>query len=96
MRPQEHFEAMERRRKEQESAQWREGYKARAEIEGTISQGVRGFGLRQTRYQGQAKTHLQNVAIAAAINIERAVSWLWGEKPEQTRVSRFAALAQSA
>ena len=96
LRPREHFEAMERRRTEQESAEWREGYKARAGIEGTISQGVRGFGLRQTRYRGQAKTHLQNMAIAAALNIERAVHWLCGEKPEKTRVSRFAALAKSA
>ena len=38
-------------------------------IEGTISQAVRAFGLRQTRYRELAKTHLQNLAIAAAMNI---------------------------
>ena len=40
-----------------------------------------------------AKTHLQHIAIAAAINIDRLVAWL-AERPQaQTRTSRFAALA---
>lgn len=68
-------------------------YKRRAGVEGTLSQGVRAFGLRRTRYWGVAKTHLQHVAIAAAINIDRIVAWL-DERPQaMTRISRFAALA---
>ena len=68
-------------------------YKRRAGVEGTLSQGVRAFGLRRTRYWGVAKTHLQHVAIAAAINIDRLVAWL-DERPRAlTRISRFAALA---
>jgi transposase len=40
-----------------------------------------------------AKTHVQHVAIAAAINIDRSVAWR-NERPRaQTRTSRFAALA---
>jgi len=31
-----------------------------AGVEGTISQAVRGFGLRRSRYVGQAKTHLKH------------------------------------
>jgi len=57
--------------------------------------GVRAFGLRQSRYRGLAKTRLQNVAIAAAMNLDRIVNWLNGIPKATTRVSRFAALAQS-
>jgi transposase len=68
-------------------------YGRRAGIEGTLSQGVRAFGMRRTRYRGVAKVHLQNVAIAAAINIDRVVAWLEGCPRAHTRTSRFAALA---
>ena len=67
--------------------------KRRAGIEGTLSQGVRAFGLRHTRYRGTAKTHLQHIATAAAINIDRIVAWLDERPRAQTRTSRFAALA---
>jgi len=39
------------------------------------------------------KTHLQHVAIAAAINIDRLVAWLDARPRAKTRTSRFAALA---
>ncbi|GGU85505.1 transposase [Kitasatospora aureofaciens] len=48
---------------EQDTPEWREAYQARAGIEGTVSQAVRGPGLRRSRYQGLATTHLQNVLI---------------------------------
>ncbi|MFE7593499.1 transposase, partial [Kitasatospora sp. NPDC057512] len=56
---------------EQDTPRWREAYRARAGIEATISQAVRGPGLRRSRYRGLAKTHLQNVLIGMAINICR-------------------------
>jgi transposase len=68
-------------------------YGRRAGIEGTLSQGVRAFGLRRTRYRGLPKTHLQHVAIAAAINIDRIVAWVDQRPRAPTRTSRFAALA---
>ena len=68
-------------------------YARRSGIEGTMSQGVRSVGLRQTRYRGLSKTHLQHVATAAAINFDRLVAWLDGRPRAQTRTSRFAALA---
>ena len=40
-----------------------------------------------------AKTHLQHVAIAVAINIDRMVAWLEERPRATTRTSRFAALA---
>ena len=68
----------------------------RAGIEGTLSQGVRAFGLRQSRYIGLAKTGLQQVCTAAAMNASRVVRWLDGVPLARTRVTRFAALAQPA
>ena len=68
-------------------------YNKRAGVEGTISQGVRAFGLRKTRYRGVAKTHLQHIATAAAINFDRLVAWFDGVPRGKTRTSRFAALA---
>jgi len=32
--------------------------------------------MRRSRYIGKAKTHLQNVAIATALNIYRLVAWI--------------------
>ena len=71
---------------------YKERYKRRAGIEGTLSQGVRGFGMRRSRYRGLAKTHLQNVLIGTAINIDRLVNWLDGIPTAKTRTSRFKAL----
>jgi transposase len=68
-------------------------YNKRAGIEGTISQGVRAFGLRRTRYRGLTKTHLQHLATAAAINFARIVAWLDNIPRARTRTSRFAKLA---
>ena len=71
----------------------RERYKRREGIEGTLSQGVRGFGLQCARYRGLKKTHLQHVAMAAVINIDRLIAWLDERPRAKTRTSRFAALA---
>jgi transposase len=91
--PQDQYEALEAAQTWSASEEGHQLYKRRAGVEGTLSQGVRAFGLRRTRYWGVAKTHLQHVAIAAAINIDRIVAWLDERPPAMTRVSRFAALA---
>jgi transposase len=90
---QEHFEALQEARAWYASEEGRQRYQCRAGVEGTLSQGVRAFGLRRTRYRGLAKTHLQHVAIAAAIKIDRIVAWLEEQPRATTRTSRFAALA---
>jgi len=90
---QEHFEALQEARAWYASEEGRQRYQCRAGVEGTLSQGVRAFGLRRTRYRGLEKTHLQHVAIAAAINIDRIVAWLEEQPRATTRTSRFAALA---
>ena len=64
----------------------------RAGVEGTLSQGVRGFGLRRCRYIGLAKARLQHVATAAAINVYRISDW-FGRVPHATkRTSPFVRL----
>ena len=62
-------------------------------VEGTLSQGIRAFGLRRTRYLGLAKSRLQHLLTAVAMNIVRMVAWLRGIPHAKTRTSRFAALA---
>jgi transposase len=70
-------------------------YAMRAGVEGTLSQGVRAFDLRRSRYIGQPKTHLQHVITATALNFSRLLHWIRGIPLDGTRVSRFAALATS-
>ncbi|MCP5099864.1 MAG: transposase [Chloroflexi bacterium] len=48
---------------------FKEKYKKRAGVEGTMSEGTRTFGLRRARYIGLAKTRLQNVTTATAMNL---------------------------
>lgn len=59
----------------------------------SMATGIQTFGLRQTRYIGLAKTHLQHVFSAVARNIRRLASRLNDEPITKIRVSRFAALA---
>jgi hypothetical protein len=68
-------------------------YKRRAGVEATLSQGVRGFGLRYARYRALTKTHCQHVATAAAINVDQIMAWLDERPRAKTRTSHFAALA---
>ena len=90
--PRPQYEALEAARARFSSETGQALYKRRAGMEGTLSQGVRPFGLRRTRYRGLPNTHVQHVAIAAAINVERIVAW-FDERPRATtRISRCAAL----
>ncbi|MDQ4077793.1 MAG: transposase, partial [Chloroflexota bacterium] len=78
------------------STAWKARYDKRAGIEGTLSQGVRAFELRQTRYVGLQKTALQHILTAAAINVSRLTNWLTEIPHREVRPSRFAALAPAA
>ena len=91
--PQKQHEALQHARQEQTTEEWRQTYALRAGVEGTISQSVRGFGLRECRYVGLAKTHLQHVITATAMNLTRSIAWLNKVPRSQTPKSRFAALA---
>jgi transposase len=92
-KPRLEYEALQVARQRQQTDPFKQTYKKRAGVEGTISQGTRSFDLRRSRYLGLAKTHLQHVAIAAAMNFSRLWAWL-NERPKaQTRRSKFLALA---
>lgn len=75
LRPQPEYETLKRARARQETDHFKTKYETRAGIEGTISQGTRSFNLRHCRYLGLAKTHLQHLATAAAMNLTRVVTW---------------------
>jgi transposase len=78
------------------NAAWKERYHVRAGVEGTLSQGVRAFGMCQSRYVGLAKTRLQEVCTAVGMNVSRVVHWRDGRLRSKTRVTRFASLAHTA
>lgn len=92
LQPQAEHEAIQAARARQQTAAYAATYDRRAGIEGTISQGVRCFGLRRSRYRGLAKTHLQHTATAAALNLGRLANWFNAVPRARTRCSRFAAL----
>ena len=96
IRPQAQYEALLEARRKQETPEWKKRYDRRAGVEGTNSQGVRRFGLRQARYIGLAKTHLQHVLTAAAINIVRFSNWVSGVPLAKTRTSAFEAIRPMA
>lgn len=96
VRPQAEHEALQQARQFQQTEAFRQDYAHRAGVEGTNSPGVRAFGLRQARYLGLAKTHVQEVGTATALNLCRWSAWP-GQKPRaKTRTSHLAALAHVA
>lgn len=92
LRPQAQHEAIQHTRAARTTEDFIQRYNARMGIEGTISQAVRAFGARRSRYTGLAKTHLQMVVTAIAINLERFADYLMGLRPVSIRRSAFAAL----
>jgi len=93
VRKEQHHVALQKARARQHTPEFRKLYHKRAGIEATMSQGVRAFGMRRSRYEGLAKTHLQHLACATAINIVRVLAWLEEPSVAPTRNSHFAALA---
>jgi transposase len=92
LQSQEQYEALHTMRQRQTTAEFREHYAIRAGVEATHAQGLQRSGLRQTRYIGQAKTHLQHILTAIALNLVRLVAWVAQASPTKPRISRFAAL----
>jgi hypothetical protein len=64
------------RRQEAQTPQFLERLHLRAGIESTISEAVRGHGLRRARYRGKVKVRLQAYFTAAAMNLKRTIRWL--------------------
>lgn len=85
-------EALQSARLRQQTDAFQEEYMKRAGVEGTISQAVQALTMRRSRYRGLAKTRLQHIATAAAMNLIRVIDWLNGRPHSPTRQSRFARL----
>jgi transposase len=96
IRPKEQYDALQARRQQETTKDFKKLYATRAGVEGTLSQGVRTMGLRRSRYIGQERTHLQHVATAAAINVVRLMRWLNGEPHAKTRQSPLIQLLRPA
>jgi transposase len=92
LRPQEEHETLEAAREREAQPAFAREYQLRAGIEGTISAGVRALHLRRSRYIGLAKTHLQHVLTAAAMNLIRLGAWFAGTPLARTRQSAFTKL----
>ena len=92
---QEQHQALQQARLRQKAPDFKQKYAKRAGIEGTISQGVRGFDLRRSRYLGLAKTRLQHLFVAASLNLVRMGAWLMEKPQAQTRHSQFKKLMSS-
>ena len=88
--PEVQYESQRKIREREKTAEYRKEYQRRGGIEGTISQAVRGFGIRRSRYIGQAKTHLQQIVSATAINFVRINNWLQEVSIAKTRQPLFA------
>jgi transposase len=95
VRPQAHHEAMQAARQRQETPEFKEKYALRSGVESSLSQGIRRFAVRQSRYRGLARTHLQQLLTATAMNIVRVIAWLKGTPLGERRrkPGHFARLA---
>lgn len=86
----EHYEVLEARRAEAKTEEFKEKMRARPAIEATLSELVRGYGMRRHRYRGETKRHFENLLKATACNLQRLVRALlvrW-ERESQAAVSR--------
>lgn len=88
--PQPHHEARQAALARQDTDAFREAYRIRAGVEGTISDGVRCHDLRRARYRGLPKLRLQHILSACAIDLERVAAWLDHRPRTRTRTSHFA------
>jgi transposase len=87
------FAALQEARQRQKTEEFWQQYARRAGVEGLMAQSNARADLRHARYIGLAKTHLQHLCTALALNILRLGAWLADVRPHTTHPSRFAALA---
>lgn len=81
---------LQARRREMQTDAFKKEMHRRNGIEGTQSELVRGYGLRQARYRGRSKVRLQNCFIGAACNIRRLFRRLAWEANQACGVDSMA------
>jgi hypothetical protein len=92
IRPRHTHHALQQARARQDTKRFKATYKLRAGVEGTIRQAVAVTDTRHARYRGLAKTHLEHVYSAVALNLIRLDAWLNGQPLDRTRTSHLARL----
>jgi hypothetical protein len=92
--PRRQQQTQQRIRAEQATDDWRRRYALRCGVESLIVQASRLSDLHHARYRGMAKTHLQHVLTALAINLVRVDAWLTGITTTGSWTSRLARLTQ--
>ena len=92
IRPRHIHHAVQQARANQNTKQFKATYKLRAGVEGTIRQAVAVTDTRHARYRGLAKTHLEHVYSAVALNLIRLDAWFNGLPLDRTRTSHLSRL----
>lgn len=90
--PREAHELQQTHRALQDTRAWRDKYKRRAGVEGTMHQAVTRTDLRRTRYRGLAKVHLEHCIAATAINLIRLDAHLTEHPLDHGRTSHLTRL----
>jgi hypothetical protein len=89
-------EALREARAEQQTDAWKQAYRARAGIEGTVHQVVAVTGIRCARYTGLDKVDLEHAFAATAVNLIRLNAW-WTDTPlGRTRTTHLSRLTLAA
>lgn len=78
-------------RADQRTDPWRDQYKTRAGVEGTIAQASHVTGIRRTRYTGLTKIRLEHLLAATAVNLIRLDAW-WTGSSRPTRTTHLQRL----
>ena len=89
LRPREIHEAVTAARAGQDTRHWKDRYKTRAGVEGLMHQATCVTGIRRARYLGLAKTRLEHLAAATAINVIRLDAWYAGHPLDRTRTTHL-------
>jgi hypothetical protein len=92
LRPRHLHEALRDARLEQTTEAWKQTYRARAGIEGTIHQTVAVTGIRRARYTGLGKVELEHAFAATAVNLIRLDAWWTGTPLQRTRTTHLSRL----
>lgn len=92
LRPREIHQALAAARAAESTEQWKDRYKTRAGVEGTIAQAAHVTGIRRARYLGLPRTRLEHAAAATAINIIRLDAWWTGKPLDRSRTTHLQRL----
>jgi len=92
LKPQPLHETLQTSRAEQDTTPWQTRYAIRAGVEGTMHQAIAVTGARNARYKGLAKTHLEHIYSATALNLIRLDAWWNGHPLDRRRTSHLARL----